>query len=82
MNPIINQLMGTAFNNNPIMAMYRAVMNARDPNAMMQSLAQQNPQLQQTLDFIKQNGGDAKQLFYNMAQQKNVAPNTVFSQLK
>lgn len=81
MNPILNQLMGAAFNNNPIISMYRAVMNAKDPNAMMQSLAQQNPQLQQTLDFIQQNGGNAKQLFYNMAQQKNVAPNTVLSQL-
>ena len=82
MNPILNQLMGTALNNNPIMQMFRMVMGAQNQNAMMQQMAQNNPQLQQTLNFINQNGGDAKQLFYSMAQQKGVDPNTILSQLK
>ena len=82
MNPILNQLMGAALNNNPMLQMFKTVMGAQNPNAMMQSIAQQNPQLQQTLNFINQNGGNAKQLFYSMAQQKGVDPNTILSQLK
>ena len=81
MNPMLNQLMSAAFNNNPFISMYRTVMNAKDPNVMMQTLAQQNPQLKQTLDYIQQNGGNARQLFYNMVQQNNVNPNTILSQL-
>ena len=81
MNPILNQLMGTALQNNPIMQMFRQVMSAQNPGNMMQSLAQSNPQLQQTLDYINQNGGNAKQLFYNMAQQKNTNPNTIINSL-
>ena len=81
MNPILNQMMTAALSNNPIMKMFQAVMTAKDPNAMMQSLAQQNPQLQQTLNFINQNGGNAKQLFYQGAQQRNKDPNTIINQL-
>ena len=81
MNPMLNQLMGFAFKNNPIMNMFRAVMTAQNPNAMMQSLAQSNQQLQQTLDFINNNGGNAKQLFYSMAQQNNVDPNTIINNM-
>lgn len=81
-NPILNQLFGAALNNNPIMAMYRTLKNAQNPNAMMQQLAQTNPQLQQTLNYINQNGGDAKQLFYNVAQQRGINPNTILDQLK
>lgn len=82
MNPIINQMMSAMFKNNPIMNMYKMVMNAQNPNAMMQTLAQQNEPLQKTLEFINQNGGNAKQLFYSVAQQKNVDPNTILNQMK
>lgn len=81
MNPIINQLMSTALQNNPIMQMFRTVMGAKDQNSVMQSLAQNNPELQQTLDFIKNNGGNAKQLFYSVAQQRNTDPNIIINQL-
>ena len=82
MNPILNQLMGAALNNNPIMQMFRSVMGAQNQNMMMQSLASQNPQLKQTMDYINQNGGNAKDLFYKMAQQKGVDPNTILNQLR
>ena len=81
MNPILNQMMMTALGNNPFMQMFQQVMNASNPNAMLQSLAQSNDSLKKTLDFINQNGGNAKQLFYSVAQQKNVDPNTIIKQL-
>lgn len=32
------------------------------------------------MSMINQNGGDAKTLFYKMAQQKGVDPNTIINQ--
>ena len=81
MNPILNQLMGATLNNNPFIQMFRMVMGTQNQNAMVQQLAQSNPQLRQTLDFINQNGGNAKELFYKMAQQKGKDPNTILNQL-
>lgn len=81
MNPIINQMMSSMFSNNPIMQMYKAVIGSNNKNQMMQSMAQQNPQLQQTLSFINQNGGNAKQLYYNMCQQKGIDPNIIINNM-
>ena len=82
MNPILNQLMSGVMKNNPIMNLFRTVSAAQNPNAMMQQMAMNNPKLKQTLDFVNQNGGNAKELFYKMAQQKGVDPNTILNQLK
>ena len=82
MNPILNQLMSGVMQNNPIMNLFRTVSAAQNPNAMMQQMAMNNPKLKQTLDFVNQNGGNAKELFYKMAQQKGVDPNTILNQLK
>ena len=82
MNPILNQLMSSAMQNNPIMNLFKTVSAAQNPSAMMQQMANNNSQLQQTLNFINQNGGNAKQLFYSMAQQKGVNPETIINQLK
>ena len=82
MNPIVNQLMGTALRGNPILQMFKTVMGAKNPNVMLQTLAQKNPQLQQTLDFINKNGGNAEQLFYSEAQKRDVDPETILSQLR
>lgn len=82
MNPMLNQLMGFAMQNNPIMQMFRQVMTAQNPNMLIQQMAQNNSQLKQTLDFINQNGGNAKELFYRMAQQKQTDPNTIIYNLK
>ena len=81
MNPIINQMMGGLFANNPVMNLFRTVKAAQNPNALMQSAAQTNPQLGQVLNYISQNGGNAKQLFYNACQQRGVDPNTIINQL-
>lgn len=79
MNPIINQLMG---NSNAIIDMFRMVKTAQDPNAMMQTLMQSNPQMQQVMTFIGQSGVNAKQLFYNLAKQKGKDPNIIINNLK
>lgn len=81
MNPIVNQMMQTMFSNNPIMQLFKTVKTSNNPMQMMQSMAQQNTQLQQTLNYINQNGGNAKRLYYNMCQQKGVDPNIIINNM-
>lgn len=80
MNPIINQMFGNSMGN--FMSLFNTVKNAQNPNAMLQSMAQNNPQLKTVLETISQNGGNAKELFYKMAQQKGIDPNTIINQVK
>jgi hypothetical protein len=49
---------------------------------MLQMLAQTNPVVQQAMTYVNQNGGNAQQAFYNLAQQKGVDPMAVLNQLK
>ena len=55
---------------------------AKNPQAMMQMMAQQNPKMQQVMNFVQQNGGDAKTAFYKLAEQQGVNPNDVLNMLK
>ncbi len=50
--------------------------------AMLQMLAAQNPQLRQVLDYVQQSGGDPKEAFYKLAQEKGVDPNQIINMLK
>lgn len=49
---------------------------------MFNQMAQQNPQLKQVMDYVNANGGDAKQAFYKLAQEKGVNPDDILAQLK
>lgn len=45
-------------------------------------MAETNPQMQQVMQIVRQNGGDAKAAFYNLARQRGVDPNVVLQQLQ
>ena len=79
MNPILNQLMG---NSNNFIDLYKTVRASQDPNSLIQTLMKNNPRIQQVMTFIGQNGGNAKQAFYTLANQKNVDPNVIINNLK
>lgn len=55
---------------------------AQNPQAAVSQLAQSNPQMQQVMNVVNQNGGNAKQAFYNLCQQRGVDPNSILSQLQ
>ena len=55
---------------------------ARDPMAAINQMSVNNPQMQQVMQVIQQNGGNAKQAFYNLAQQQGVDPNMILQQLR
>lgn len=48
---------------------------------MLQSLAQQNPQMQQVMNLVNQTG-DPKTAFYKMAEEKGVDPEQILSMLR
>ncbi|MBQ2175835.1 MAG: hypothetical protein II453_12505 [Alphaproteobacteria bacterium] len=55
---------------------------AKNPQAMMQMMAQQNPQISQVMNFVQQNGGDPKMAFYKLAEQRGVNPDEVLQMLR
>ena len=87
-NPIMQALQSQALQSqaNPQMAQIRQMINtvkaARNPQAMMNQLAQNNPQIRQIMSLVNQNGGDPKKAFYQLAQQKGVNPDEVLNMLK
>lgn len=56
--------------------------NANNPQALINNMVQQNPQMKQVMDFVKQNGNDPKTAFYKMAEQKGVDPNQIIDLFK
>ena len=60
----------------------RTIQNANNPNALMNKLIQSNPRLKAAYNMVQQNGGNAKTLFYQLAQQKGIDPNSILNQFK
>ena len=58
------------------------VQAASNPTAAVNQMAMNDPRMQQVMQVINQNGGDAKAAFYNMARQRGVNPEDVLSQLR
>lgn len=46
-----------------------------NPQMMLEQMMQNNPQMKDVMNYINQNGGDPKQAFYKMAQEKGIDPN-------
>ena len=83
-NPIM-ELLGKVTSNpamQGISQMAGMVKAAQNPQAAVNRMAQSNPQMQQVLQFVQQNGGDARSAFYALAKQKGVDPNTIISQVQ
>ena len=81
---ILQQLNGASRTPNlqPIKQMMNMVRNARNPQAMLQMMAQSNPQLQQTLALVEKAGNDPRKAFYALAEQKGINPQEILDALK
>ena len=77
-----NQSLSLPSNIQQIKNMMNVVNNSQNPSMMLQNLAQQNPQMRQVMDIIRQSGGDPKTAFYNMAKQKGIDPNQILNMLR
>ena len=58
------------------------VRSANNPQAMLQAMTQNNPQMQQVMNVVQQNGGDPQKAFYALCKQKGINPNDVLQMLK
>ena len=84
LNPILQALKSNpAISNlNQIKRMANIVKSAGNPQAMLQSMMKDNPQMQQVMDIVNQSGGDPKAAFYKMAEEKGVNPDEILNLLK
>lgn len=69
-------------NLNQIKQMMNMVQSSRNPQMMLQSIAQSNPQMKQVMDIVNKSGGNPKAAFYKMAEEKGVDPEQVLSMLR
>lgn len=76
-NPMLSLLMQNKIG--PVKQAMNMAQAASNPNAMVQRLLSQNPQVQQ---LIQQAGGDPQKAFYTLAQQMGVDPEQILSQLR
>lgn len=49
--------------------------NSGNPMGMLQNVAMQNPRVQQAMQAVNMMGGDPKNAFYTLAQQRGIDPN-------
>lgn len=61
--------------------MIQMIRSAGNPQLMMQQMFANNPQYAQVMQYVQQNGGNAKQAFYTLASQKGVDPDQVLNTL-
>lgn len=65
-----------------IKQMMSMVQAAQNPQAMLNQMMQNNPQMQQAMKLINQHGGDAQKAFYSLAQERGVDPQEILRMLK
>lgn len=54
----------------------------KNPQEALQQMAMNNPQYNQVMQYVKDNGGDAKSAFYKMAKEKGIDPEEFLKMLK
>lgn len=65
-----------------IVQLMNMIRNSGNPQAMMNQIMRNNPQMQQIMNYVNQNGGDPKAAFYKLAEEKGIDPEEILSQLK
>lgn len=53
-----------------------------NPQMMLNQMLGNNPQYQQAMKYIQENGGDAQKAFYKMSQEMGVDPNDILNELR
>lgn len=63
-------------------AMYNLMRNSGNPQQLLNSMAQQNPQMKQVMEIVRQNNGNFEQTFRSMAAQRGVDPDAFLQALQ
>lgn len=74
-----------SLNNNPALQQLKNMMHqiraAQNPQAALNQMLLNNPQIASVIQLIKENGGDPKTAFYNYANQLGVNPQQILNYL-
>ena len=88
-NPILQALhQNSGMNQNPVnsnnnmMNVVQAIRMSRNPNLMLQQLAQNNPNVANAMSLIRQYGGDPQKAFFEEAKRRGVDPNQIIGMLR
>lgn len=82
MNSLYNQLNARTLSPNSLQQiknMMSVFKNSSNPQALIQNMLQQNPQIR---TLIQQSGGDPKTAFYNLAKQRGINPDEILGMFK
>ena len=86
MNRLFQEMNPTAsLQNNNLMQiknMMNVLRSSNNPQMLLQNMIQQNPQMQQVMNIVRQSGNDPKTAFYTLAKQRGVDPNQILQMLK
>lgn len=55
--------------------------NSKNPMLTIQNMVEQNKELKTVMNFVNKNGGNAQQLFYELAREAGVNPQDVLNGL-
>ena len=61
---------------------FKMLSSANNPMEMFMQMAGNSKELQTVMQMVRENGGDAKGLFYKLCEQKKVDPESILSQLR
>lgn len=53
-----------------------------NPQAALNQLMSQNPQMRQAMQYVQQNGGDPKQAMIKLAQEQGLDPQSIFDAIR
>ena len=67
---------------NPQFSNIKRMMNTIKMATNPKQALMQNPQMQQVMQLVQQGGGDPKAIFYKLAEQKGVDPQSILDSLK
>lgn len=86
-NPILQAISGASPQMMPnnlvqIKNLMNMVRGASNPQAMLQGMLKNNPQYKQVMDFVSKNGGNPRDAFYKMAEEKGVNPEEILKMLR
>lgn len=79
-NPLMGMLGGNAPAPNSMIQMIGMLKNAGNPAAMMQSMAQSNPDIKKAIDMCR--GKNPQQVFMEQCQAQGINPQQIIGNLK
>lgn len=79
-NPIIKMLAGQMPQSSNLKNMVGMMKSAKNPQAMLNQMASQNPQMKTILDMVQ--GRNPKQVFLDACREKGKDPNDILSMLQ